>query len=88
MGSFELFSPETSVALEFLAALLEGTPCFGKPEPDEISITEDISDNTERKHRTIEQDIKEVDPHEGGKHGTKEQSTTVAGPQRQGSTRQ
>ena len=37
-------------------------PCFGKPEPDEISITEDISYDTERKHRTIEQDIKEAGP--------------------------
>ena len=63
-------------------------PYFGKPEPDEITITEDISDTTERKHRTIEQDLKEVGPHEWRTHGTKEQSVKVAGLQRQGSTGQ
>ena len=47
---------------------------FGKHEPDEIISTEDISDNTVRKHKTIAQDIKEVGPHEGGNHGTKVQS--------------
>ena len=47
-----------------------------------------MSDNTERNHRAIEQDIKEVGPHEGEKHGPKEQSIKVAGTQRQGSTEQ
>ena len=37
----------------------------GKPEPDEISITEDISDNYDRKHRTVEG----AGP-QGGKHRT------------------
>ena len=57
--------------------------CFGKPGPGEISITEEMSDNTERKHRTIEQDIKDVGPHEGGNHRTIKQAIKAADPQRE-----
>ena len=46
-------------------------PCFGKPDPGETSITDEISDNTYRKYRTIEQDIKGAGPQMEGSAGQK-----------------
>ena len=75
-------------------------PCFGKPESDKISITEDISENAVREaqgnragHKRSgmqSQDnragYKSSRPAGGGKHMTIEHAIKVAGPQRETST--